>query len=670
MKVKINSAKLLVSALFLLVSLLIGAIGLRLGIDEETAVKIFRSGATFGALSALLFAFGVAYPLLNKIKRGNPSKIRQRLTDSFNSAEANSNGFIRKLKLKNLCFSIYYIFVCLIGIIFFVFVSLGFFIRPATVLCLPLIFVAVNPLRRLIEYLLRKDVTLLINGGIPKDDFPTTYKFFEDLVERELSKDYKLALDFGSNHTLNANLIAKTVALNLNSYAFMLFSEKELEALAVRELRALKDKKCRAVIRLLNSRNFYLSSASKGAVFSGYFSFILSDTVVNFDFSKNALKRISEKQRDKLILGSEYAEDYLRAYKKQGVLDSYFGDARSFITLKICKDDSLLREFVSAVYNIFLDLIPAYGKEWEQEVESKLKAIVCSSLTYSEKKSFFGIEVGCGEIKNNCSEEQKAIYEKYNSIYYDSTKRSHEPKKRAIEGFYREVERFEQNGSEYDERLKLIGVAHAYYMTAQLDKAEEVYNKIIRGGDTTPEAYFDYGCFLLLAKKDKNGIDFIYKAMENENLVEEGFEVLGRHFIQSGDEEGYREFCKYKGKKLDEIINGFKARAIDKNAKFTKTELDEGVLNEIIEKLSKDGNIDEIYCADSKTRAKQSIVVFAVSVRNKTEEALFESYERVFSILDNDYGKYDTFLIAIDAEPDKRLIDRIKKDSRFRVYKK
>ena len=161
------------------------------------------------------------------------------------------------------------------------------------------------------------------------------------------------------------------------------------------------------------------------------------------------------------------------------MLDGYFGDARSFITLKICNDEGSIREFVSSVYNIFLDLVPIYGKEWELDVEKKLKAVVCSSLTYTEKKTNFGFDVDCGEFINNCTDEQSAVYEKYNSIYYANTKRAHEPKKRAIEDFFRDIEHYETNPQEYDERLKLIGVAHAYYMTAQLDKAEEVYNKII-----------------------------------------------------------------------------------------------------------------------------------------------------------------------------------------------
>ena len=158
--------------------------------------------------------------------------------------------------------------------------------------------------------------------------------------------------------------------------------------------------------------------------------------------------------------------------------------------------------------------------------------------------------------------------------------------------------------------------------------------------------------------------------MENENLVEEGLEVLGKHFITSGDEKSYQEFCDYKLKKLDEIINGYDGKMLDRNAVFTNTTLENSVLEEIVQKLAKDDNLEEIYCVDSKTKAGDKITVFAVAVRNKTQESFIETYERVFSILDNDYGKYDTFLISIDAEPDKKLVNRLKSDKNFLIFKR
>ena len=670
MKVKINTPKILVGLLFILVAMLFGAIGLRLNLDSAELKALFFIGVGAGFVSFVLLCFGTLLAvLISSNKKKNPSKIRDRLTALFNFAEEHTDKYIRKIKVKNFFFAIYYFSICVVGAIFYACVSTCFFVKPVTLIMLPLMLVAVSPIRKALEYLLKKDNLALIDGGIKKEEFNSTYSFFDNIIKEELGNGYKLSLDFGSVQELKVSLISKVVAINLNAYVFMLFEEQELDALARREIRALKDKDCKRLVRVLQSRKFYLGTGASSKTVSAYSSFIIGDSLTKFEFAKNALKRALEKRKDELVKNDGFAKAYLLAYKKQCVIDRFFSDARSFITLKMCQNGGL-RDFIKSVYEIFLELIPTFGSEWEKEVENKLKAVVCDKLTYSEKKALFGFDVSIDEYKNNATDEQKTIYDKYNVEYYESTKMAYEPKKRAIDNYYREVERFEQFPSEYDERLKLIFVAHAYYMTAQLDKAEEVYNSIINGGDTTPEIYFDYGCFLLLAKKDVKGIDYIYKAMENENLVEEGLEVLGRNFIYSGDENGYKNFCDYKTKRLDKIVNEYDSKMLDTKAKFEKVSLDSQVLSEIIEKLSKDNNIDEIYCADSKTKTGAKIIVFAVAVRNKTKEAFVESYERVFSILDNDYGKYDTFLISLDAEPDKNLANRIKKDKVHLIYKK
>lgn len=670
MKVKINTPKILVGLLFILVAMLFGAIGLRLNLDSAELKTLFFIGIGAGFVSLVLLCFGALIAvLISNNKKKNPSKIRDRLTQLFNFVEEHTDKYIRKIKAQNFFFASYYFVVCLIGATFYACVSTCFFVKPITLVALPIMLVAVCPIRKALEYLLKRDFWALTDGGIKKEEFNLTYNFFDNIIKEELGKGYNLSLEFGSVQDLKVALVAKVVVTNLNAYAFMLFTEEELDALVRREVRALKDKRCKKLVKVLQSRMFYLGVATSSKVVSAYVSFIIGDSLTKFEFAKNALKRAVERRKDELVKNEEFAKAYMLAYKKHCVIDRFFSDARSFITLKMCQNGGL-RDFIKSVYDIFLELIPTFGNEWEKEVENKLKAVVCDKLTYSEKQAIFGFGVSIEEHRNNANDEQKTIYDKYNVEYYESTKMAYEPKKQALDNYYREVERFEQFPNEYDERLKLIFVAHAYYMTAQLDKAESVYNSIINGGDTTPEIYFDYGCFLLLAKKDVKGIDYIYKAMENENLVEEGLEVLGRHFVYSGDENGYKEFCDYKAKRLDKMVNEYDSKMLDTKAKFEKVSLDGQVLGEIIEKLSKDNNIDEIYCADSKTKTGAKIIVFAIAVRNKTKEAFVESYERVFSILDNDYGKYDTFLISLDAEPDKNLANRIKKDKIHLIYKK
>ena len=158
MKVKINISKFLVTLLFFLIAMLSSAIGLKMGLNWTILRAVFQIGISVGliSLSMLVLGFIIAIIISSK-KKSNPSKLRKKFADSFNFAEAHLKRFVAKIKLKNALFLAYYLFVCLIGCISFVCISLCFFVKPITIIFLPLIFVEVVPLRKAFEYLLKKD---------------------------------------------------------------------------------------------------------------------------------------------------------------------------------------------------------------------------------------------------------------------------------------------------------------------------------------------------------------------------------------------------------------------------------------------------------------------------------------------------------------------------------
>ncbi len=662
---RFNKTKLLLWAFFILLSVLIASIGLRLEFSAEVYEKVYLVGLICGGISLLCFLFGVFY-FVKKNSGISFSQKRDKFKKLFANAEQFPQKYINRLKAKNFFFGVYYFFLSAIGFAFFALTSFCFFVKPTLLLGFPCIMASVAPIWRLLEYFLKKDQNDYSNGVISKEEYPQTFEFFENVIKENIGGKYSLKIDLSSSELLSAKLVGKTLRLNLNSYLFMLLTKEEIKATLIRELKTLKDKTCKGLIKLKKSRDIYSGGVPIGPIFSIYFSFVIYDTLLAFDIFGHFLDRQFEKKADLLIKDTPFAKDYLRAYKKNEVLNSYFHDGRSYIILKLCENDNL-KDFAFVVFSHFIDLLPNFLKEWEQNVERKLKAEIPLQLTYGEKCEALGIKVDCGEFKDNSSPEERVIYDKSNAEYYRGAKPAHDAKKQSIDGFFTEIYHYEQSPESYDERLKLINIAHAYYTVNQLDKAEEIYSRIIKD-DETPETLYDYGCFLLLAKNDTRGIDYIYKAMENENLVEDGLSVLGRYFVNVGDNEGYEKYSEYKNTRLKELEKGAKDRMINIKLDFKKSKIDQNLLNEIIDKLSKDDNLTEIYCADSKTKSGKDIIVFGIAVRNKTQESFINSYERVFSILDNDYGKYDTFLIAVDSPRDKILTKKIKKDEKFKVF--
>ncbi len=662
---RFNKTKLLLWALFILLSILIASIGLRVELSAEVYEKVYFVGLICGGISLLCFLFGVFY-FVKKNSSVSFYKKREKFKKFFAKAEQFPQKYINRLKGKNLLFNLYYVFISVIGFAFFSLTSFCFFVKPILLLGFPCIMATVSPIWRLLEYFLRKDQIDYVSGDISKEEYPQTFEFFENVVKENLGDRYTLKIDLSSSELITAKLVGKILRINLNSYSFMLLTKEEIKATLIRALNTLKDKTCKGLIKLKKSRNIYSGGVPIGPLFSIYFSFIVYDTLLEFDIFGHFLDCQFEKRADLLIKDTPFAKDYLRAYKKNEVLNNYFHDGRSFIILKLCENDNL-KDFAFVIFSHFIDLLPNFSKEWEQNVERKLKAEIPLQLTYSEKCGSLGISVDCGEFKDNSSPEEKVIYDKSNAEYYRGAKLAHDAKKQSIEGFYAEIYHYEQSPESYDERLKLINIAHAYYTVNQLDKAEEIYSRIIQE-DSTPETLYDYGCFLLLAKNDRRGIDYIYKAMKNENLVEDGLIVLGRYFVNAGDKEGYEKYSEYKNNRLAELEKGAKDRVINIKVEFKKSKIDKDLLSEIVDKLSKDDNLTEIYCADSKTKSGKDIIVFGIAVRNKTQESFINSYERVFSILDNDYGKYDTFLIAVDSPRDKVLTKKMKKDEKFKVF--
>ena len=665
---RLNKINALIGVLFIVVAVLLSAIGLNFFKDGEPA-WIWPVLAVCGGVNILALSVGLIYLGILSRLSAKPGTIREKFLGEFNNAEKNIDGYLKKLTVKNFFIWLYFGVLSLAGTVFFVTLSLTLFIEAENLFLFPVALVVLCPVWRAIELYLKRDGRDLFNCEIKRDEFSDTFELFESEINSFFRKKLSLIISFGTTDGLELKIDGRKAELSINTYAFKLFTQNELKAILLREMLCISDKRYGRAKSICKSRGLFTQNEPIGILFAGYFSFVIDDTANTFEFGKNAVLRYLESRADELISKTEYAEDYLRAYKKLNVFESYLSDSRSYISLNLYGNEENEREFARFVFSHFQKLMPTYGEEWEKSVEDRLKALVCSKLVYSEKASIIGKNVKCGEIVDNCTEEMKCIYDKYDKWYYDNSKPMHKAKREGVADFYREIDRYEQNPEDYGERLKLISIAHAYYTVGKIEKAEEIYAKILEE-DLTPETCFDYGCFLLLAKKDTRGIEYIYKSMENENMVDDGLEVLGRHFINAGDKEGYERFCEYKKQRLEEIVNSIKDKSVNPNSRLYKTSLDQQTLDLIAGSISKDDNIKEIYCADLKSRNGKRVAVFGVALRNKSEQAYYESFERIFSILDNDFGKYDTLLISIDHEPRKQFIKRIKKGEKFLIYKR
>lgn len=89
-------------------------------------------------------------------------------------------------------------------------------------------------------------------------------------------------------------------------------------------------------------------------------------------------------------------------------------------------------------------------------------------------------------------------------------------------------------------------VAHEYYDLIQdlrrlgrNSDAERLCERVIEQlpRPASCMGYYIKGC-MLLSRYDEKGVELVYTAMENQNFIEEGIQVLGRYFCLKGEEKG------------------------------------------------------------------------------------------------------------------------------------
>ncbi len=151
-------------------------------------------------------------------------------------------------------------------------------------------------------------------------------------------------------------------------------------------------------------------------------------------------------------------------------------------------------------------------------------------------------------------------------------------------------------------------------------------------------AYFIKGCFLLHSF-DKSGIEYIYKAIEeNSNYINEGLEIIGRFCCLTGQEdelEIYRERALTLTEKNMSIYS--ECGVLNPKDKLSTENLPEGMLENILEHITfehKD-NIEKIYLVRKTITENFFTSVFVIKMNFDTDEdTRYDILHRAFNYLD------------------------------------
>ena len=154
---KFDKTNLLIGALFVLVSALFCVIGLRVDLDKSVYLSILISSVICGEVSIFCFVVGLIRFFILRNYKGTPADTRKRFLGVFDTAEKDGVGATKKIFKQNFFIYAYYIFLSVIGLAFFCGVSFCLAHYVWALICIPFAFVAVCPVWRVLEYLLKKE---------------------------------------------------------------------------------------------------------------------------------------------------------------------------------------------------------------------------------------------------------------------------------------------------------------------------------------------------------------------------------------------------------------------------------------------------------------------------------------------------------------------------------
>ncbi|MDD7166106.1 MAG: hypothetical protein PUI31_05490, partial [Clostridia bacterium] len=292
-----------------------------------------------------------------------------------------------------------------------------------------------------------------------------------------------------------------------------------------------------------------------------------------------------------------------------------------------------------------------YGAEWEREIERRFSPEIPVERTFAEKLSDLNVDFERTELTFDKSydDEYHRIMATLNEINFQCIKEEYRARKEGYEYMLNQIARYENNREDFNERRALLNIAECYKVAGDFDNAIKIYNQLSENGKETSELLFEKGVTLLTVKDD-SGIDLLLRATENENYTERALSIIDTYLINSGKRRKYTEFIKIKNEKLQKLYSAKKDFDYNFDNGFIATGAGEDFVKSVVEFSAKDENIVKIFISDNISKNGKPITVLGFNVKNSDNLPLYETYQRLFSLLDNEFGHIDTFLVPLDIE--------------------
>lgn len=252
---------------------------------------------------------------------------------------------------------------------------------------------------------------------------------------------------------------------------------------------------------------------------------------------------------------------------------------------------------------------------------------ICELTTLSPESSpkyLSDCERAIKYVSSLIAEESKDSYEEYRKYYYTESKEL--------------VEKWEHNGR-YIVAEEYGDICDALRRLGRNSEALKLCENAIKLLDDVGScyAYFMKGCFLLHSF-DESGVDYIYKAIENNhNYIDEGLETIGRFCCLTGQEERLEVYRERAITLTEENKIHAETSVLNKKDKLSAESLPDGMLQDILTHITSKNNenIEKIYLVRKTITDDFFTSVFVIKFTANTDDDIrYKILHRAFNYLD------------------------------------
>jgi hypothetical protein len=372
-------------------------------------------------------------------------------------------------------------------------------------------------------------------------------------------------------------------------------------------------------------------------------------------------KRVQEIEADNIVKKLGDRQVYINALAKHAALSLFQSAPCPEWSIYIYESEEPLKNYASIYLDLYYKYLEKNEAHWRRIMDNELTPFIDSHPTFKARKESMGVEnydLHTKETDKEYKKEQKKMLKKKNKILVEGIADTYdEIRDYVYVKRFDAIKDYEQNSDKSIQELITIAL---YYEGVDTEKAKEILNTILEKDKDNAYAYYHLGR-ILLDEFDKQGIDYIYKAIErNDGFAVEGFDLIGTYCIKAGLQEELEEYRRNIVDMGQKAVDKSRAIAeLNKEDKVVPHDLDKKTLDEILQYMTTEGKgkLAKIMLV-KKIAGELYTYVFLIKFANYEDEDLPEIFNKIYTYLDLREEQF-TLLAIFDESKLKWLHKRV-----------